>query len=409
MAVAGEPCAPPGRRWASGVLGCLTLNQVHGDVVLALDDDAAAAWEEVARAGAAGADGVARGRAGRDGAFVLRRLHAGDRRVPVGELRRGPRGLARGASPAFPPRPWRRWQLSTCSVRGRAVRSLPSTTPTSARISARSATSAAPTSYGRFAERFGRRRAPAAPITWIWKLPCAPASPRRGVDAGAHLRRRGSAPPAATTFTSRIATSGGRCGRHSAFAGRKEDEPCEYCRALSEASPQRWPTAAVAAGRATRARCASWPCRRRSGPTGVADGDRPRAPGISARTAPTQIVPKSGAFPEARWHFIGNVQSRRIPEIVACCIACPLAVPDDAMPRKSIDAAGRALGKVQDVLHRGERVGRGVRRAGWRPAEAGARALQWPSPAPRVRARAYDHGPCRATLQAARECLRGTS
>ena len=37
----------------------LTLNQVHGDVVLALDDDAAAAWEEVARAGAAGADGVA--------------------------------------------------------------------------------------------------------------------------------------------------------------------------------------------------------------------------------------------------------------------------------------------------------------------------------------------------------------
>ena len=37
----------------------LTLNQVHGDVVLSLDDDAAAAWEEVARAGAAGADGVA--------------------------------------------------------------------------------------------------------------------------------------------------------------------------------------------------------------------------------------------------------------------------------------------------------------------------------------------------------------
>ena len=36
----------------------LTLNQVHGDVVLALDDDAAAAWEEVARAGAAGADGL---------------------------------------------------------------------------------------------------------------------------------------------------------------------------------------------------------------------------------------------------------------------------------------------------------------------------------------------------------------
>lgn len=26
---------------------------------------------------------------------------------------------------------------------------------------------------------------------------------------------------------------------------------------------------------------------------------------------PDQIVPKSQAFPDARWHFIGNIQSRR--------------------------------------------------------------------------------------------------
>ena len=73
----------------------LTLNQVHGDVVLALDDDAAAAWEEVTRAGAAGADGVAV--AVPDVAFVLRRLYPGYRRVPVGGLRRGPCGVARSA------------------------------------------------------------------------------------------------------------------------------------------------------------------------------------------------------------------------------------------------------------------------------------------------------------------------
>ena len=31
---------------------------------------------------------------------------------------------------------------------------------------------------------------------------------------------------------------------------------------------------------------------------------------------PDQIVPKSQAFPDAHWHFIGNIQSRRIRDIV---------------------------------------------------------------------------------------------
>ena len=31
---------------------------------------------------------------------------------------------------------------------------------------------------------------------------------------------------------------------------------------------------------------------------------------------PDQIVPKSQAYPDARWHFIGNIQSRRIRDIV---------------------------------------------------------------------------------------------
>ena len=142
-----------------------------------------------------------RGRAGCDGAFVLRRLHPGHRRVPVGGLRRGPRGVARGARRHSRQGRWRRWQPSM-SVRDEPVD--PSEyTPTSARISARSATSAAPTSSAVSSSASGPR-APAAPITWIWKLPCAPASPRP-VSRRSASRRRGSAPPAATTFTSRIA------------------------------------------------------------------------------------------------------------------------------------------------------------------------------------------------------------
>ena len=31
---------------------------------------------------------------------------------------------------------------------------------------------------------------------------------------------------------------------------------------------------------------------------------------------PDAIKEKAGEYPQARWHFIGNVQSRRIPDIV---------------------------------------------------------------------------------------------
>ena len=36
-----------------------------------------------------------------------------------------------------------------------------------------------------------------------------------------------------------------------------------------------------------------------------------------AENRPDQLVAKATAFPEARWHFIGNIQSRRIRDIVA--------------------------------------------------------------------------------------------
>ena len=52
------------------------------------------------------------------------------------------------------------------------------------------------------------------------------------------------------------------------------------------------------------------------GPEGVAEAIKGGARDFG-ENRPDQIVLKSAAFPEARWHFIGNIQSRRIPEIVA--------------------------------------------------------------------------------------------
>ena len=70
------------------------------------------------------------------------------------------------------------------------------------------------------------------------------------------------------------------------------------------------------------------------GPEGVAEAIEGGARDFG-ENRPDQIVPKSAAFPEARWHFIGNIQSRRIPK------SSPLqrlSTPctNDAMPRKSI-------------------------------------------------------------------------
>lgn len=63
---------------------------------------------------------------------------------------------------------------------------------------------------------------------------------------------------------------------------------------------------------------------------------------------PDEIVKKYAAFPEARWHFIGNIQSRRIKDIVKCShLIHSLYKLDHA---KKIDAVAAELGKVQDVL-----------------------------------------------------------
>ena len=63
---------------------------------------------------------------------------------------------------------------------------------------------------------------------------------------------------------------------------------------------------------------------------------------------PDQIVPKAAVYPQATWHFIGNIQSRRIPDIVASS-ALIHSLCDLRHGERISDAAAR-LGKVQDVL-----------------------------------------------------------
>ena len=63
---------------------------------------------------------------------------------------------------------------------------------------------------------------------------------------------------------------------------------------------------------------------------------------------PDQIVPKSQAFPDAHWHFIGNIQSRRIRDIVDSASLIH-SVYQEKHARK-IDEVAREKGIVQDIL-----------------------------------------------------------
>ena len=63
---------------------------------------------------------------------------------------------------------------------------------------------------------------------------------------------------------------------------------------------------------------------------------------------PDGLLEKAMAFPQATWHFIGNIQSRRIPEIVAS--ATLIHSLYQRRHAEKIDHAAAELSKVQDVL-----------------------------------------------------------
>lgn len=63
---------------------------------------------------------------------------------------------------------------------------------------------------------------------------------------------------------------------------------------------------------------------------------------------PDQLVQKAKAFPQARWHFIGNIQSRQIKRIVEHAHLIH-SLYEDRHAVKISEAAAQ-IGKVQDVL-----------------------------------------------------------
>ena len=63
---------------------------------------------------------------------------------------------------------------------------------------------------------------------------------------------------------------------------------------------------------------------------------------------PDELLRKASALPQAQWHFIGNIQSRRIPDIVAHADLIH-SLYQIKHARKMNEAAAR-LGKVQKVL-----------------------------------------------------------
>lgn len=63
---------------------------------------------------------------------------------------------------------------------------------------------------------------------------------------------------------------------------------------------------------------------------------------------PDALLSKQPVHPDATWHFIGNIQSRRIPDIVAASDLIHSLY--QLRHAEKIDAAAAAAGKVQDVL-----------------------------------------------------------
>lgn len=63
---------------------------------------------------------------------------------------------------------------------------------------------------------------------------------------------------------------------------------------------------------------------------------------------PDDLCGKASALPQANWHFIGNIQSRRIHDIVASAtLIHSLYKPSHA---EKMQSCALALGKIQDVL-----------------------------------------------------------
>jgi pyridoxal phosphate enzyme (YggS family) len=83
---------------------------------------------------------------------------------------------------------------------------------------------------------------------------------------------------------------------------------------------------------------------------------------------PEELVRKQAAFPEEEWHFIGNIQSRRIKDIVPAASLIHSVCKVEHLAK--IDAAAAAIGKVQPILLEVNVSGE-ESKSGFAPSEAG--------------------------------------
>lgn len=63
---------------------------------------------------------------------------------------------------------------------------------------------------------------------------------------------------------------------------------------------------------------------------------------------PDELLRKHEAFPNVEWHFIGNIQSRRIGDIVSAATLIHSVCKESHLAK--IDAAAKSLGKCQRLL-----------------------------------------------------------
>ena len=118
---------------------------------------------------------------------------------------------------------------------------------------------------------------------------------------------------------------------------------------------------------------------------------------------PDMLAEKVAALPQETWHFIGNIQSRKIPEIVANVTLVHSLYKESHLAK--FDAAAKAAGKVQDVLLEVNVSGE-ESKSGLAP-EAVADVLAEAGRFDNIRVRGLMTMAPQGNLQVARECFEG--
>ena len=118
---------------------------------------------------------------------------------------------------------------------------------------------------------------------------------------------------------------------------------------------------------------------------------------------PDMLAEKVAALPQETWHFIGNIQSRKIPEIVANATLVHSLYKESHLAK--FDAAAQAAGKVQNVLLEVNVSGE-ESKSGLAP-EAVADMLAKAGEYPHIAVRGLMTMAPQGNLEVARECFEG--